>query len=643
MRQLRFPVALVVCALSAVVGCGDDPLTSRPPIASAHAAGPLRYAGVVGTPVAPGPSVLIRDVDGVPVAGVHVSWRVISGGGSVSRESVPTDSSGIAAVAWTLGQGMGENVLAAVVPDVAERITFTARAVARGASDLVKLAGDQQVAVIRQPLARELSVFVGDRFSNPIPGHRVRWTVGGGGSLDEMETATDSSGVARARWRLGLAAGEQMVTVTADGLPAQTFTASAVLPGTLEQSSRSYERDGRMYLEVLDGADTVRVGIDEKWGASIVEVSLNGTNFVNAYDPGREIQLALYDGAHDYDACAACTGVWGWNPVQGGDRHGNGSTVLEKRLGPGLLYVKVRPNHWAPDALGQVPWWDPVPADVVVEQWISADPRHPGVIRVGYRLTHLGSDRHGATVQQEFPAMYVDLAYRRFVHYAGSAPWTDAPVTITSLPSLFPAPQPMIHTAEHWGAFLADGNVGITLYAPGGYPYMRGGLQSGTSGPRGSGAAYTHPYVPFGIEPREVIDGEIYLLLGDYRVSRQVVAELRRGTPVRDLAAPIVHLDGGVGAREATGTVAVTGWVTDNIAPLSVEVFVDDTPVGRADPTAPRPEVARVLPGSPPASGFSRSIDTRRYSDGRHLLRVRTADAAGNVSEASIPITIRNP
>ena len=31
------------------------------------------------------------------------------------------------------------------------------------------------------------------------------------------------------------------------------------------------------------------------WGGSIVEVSLNGENFVNAHDAGREVQLAQFD------------------------------------------------------------------------------------------------------------------------------------------------------------------------------------------------------------------------------------------------------------------------------------------------------------------------------------------------------------
>jgi len=62
---------------------------------------------------------------------------------------------------------------------------------------------------------------------------------------------------------------------------------------------------------------TIRIGLETAWGGSIVEVSLNGTNFVNAHDTGREVQPAFYDGNAQYDPCAGCTGVFGWDPVLG--------------------------------------------------------------------------------------------------------------------------------------------------------------------------------------------------------------------------------------------------------------------------------------------------------------------------------------
>jgi len=96
------------------------------------------------------------------------------------------------------------------------------------------------------------------------------------------------------------------------------------------------------------------------WGGSIVEVSLNGTNFVNAHDTGREVQPAFYDG----------------------NAKGGGS--------------------------GQ-----PVAGDIIVEQTITPVSGRSRVFQGHYKVTHFGSDLH-ANAQQEFPAVYVNADYNRF-------------------------------------------------------------------------------------------------------------------------------------------------------------------------------------------------------------------------------------
>ena len=62
-------------------------------------------------------------------------------------------------------------------------------------------------------------------------------------------------------------------------------------------SVRTFQSGSLLYLESSSGADVSRVGMQTVWGGSIVEVSVNGENFVNAHDAGREVQLAQFD--HD--------------------------------------------------------------------------------------------------------------------------------------------------------------------------------------------------------------------------------------------------------------------------------------------------------------------------------------------------------
>jgi hypothetical protein len=77
------------------------------------------------------PSVQVKDALGNPVAGVHVTFLIKDGGGSVEPEQLLTDANGIAAVkSWTLGK-QGPNTLTATV-DCAGKpsTTFTATATA---------------------------------------------------------------------------------------------------------------------------------------------------------------------------------------------------------------------------------------------------------------------------------------------------------------------------------------------------------------------------------------------------------------------------------------------------------------------------------------------------------------------------------
>jgi len=80
-----------------------------------------------------------------------------------------------------------------------------------------------------------------------------------------------------------------------------TLTAQAIV--------RTYQNGTVLYLESGNNADTARIGLETRWGGSIVEVSVNGTEYVNREDTGREIQLSFRDSNRPY-----------WNPTMGGDQ-----------------------------------------------------------------------------------------------------------------------------------------------------------------------------------------------------------------------------------------------------------------------------------------------------------------------------------
>jgi len=186
------------------------------------------------------------------------------------------------------------------------------------------------------------------------------------------------------------------------------------------EKTRTYREGSRLYLD----NGTVKVGLETKWGGSIVEVDWHGMNFVNDFDAGREIQVAVYDG-DPYPACNDCSKEQGWNPVQGGDWHTHGSPLLAQTLERDSIYTKTQPLYWQPDNKGGGPD-KPVPSDVFIEQWVSFLPDDPNAVKVRYKITHFGSDHHASTLH-EFPAVYTNPEFSRFVYYAVDAPWTNAP------------------------------------------------------------------------------------------------------------------------------------------------------------------------------------------------------------------------
>ncbi|HJQ22076.1 MAG TPA: Calx-beta domain-containing protein [Gemmatimonadaceae bacterium] len=87
-------------------------------------------SAATGTSVAIAPSVIVRDAQNNPVAGVTVTFAVASGGGSGTGLLALTNASGVAtAGSWTLGSAIGPNTMTATVPGLAgSPVTFSATA-----------------------------------------------------------------------------------------------------------------------------------------------------------------------------------------------------------------------------------------------------------------------------------------------------------------------------------------------------------------------------------------------------------------------------------------------------------------------------------------------------------------------------------
>ena len=376
-----------------------------------------------------------------------------------------------------------------------------------------------------------------------------------------------------------------------------------------------------LYLQTVLHGHTARIGLETNWGGSIVEISMDGTNVVNAHDTGREVQPALYD-------LNGGLGANGWDPVLGGDKYDHGSTVLSQQVNTNSLHTKTSPLYWNPDAFGGG-LSAPVQSDTTFEQSVTVAPGAPLAFKLHLKLTPNGADYHYVTLQ-EFPAVYVNSTYTTLVYYGGKVPWTNgsittAPVTTTWL---------SVSAPEQWAALVDANNQGLTVFVPGSYPSWSSISfpGAGGSGPMGDATVYMRPLAEFEVGPGAVIEGDVYLIPGDAQAARTVVYNLHGLVPAADFTLPFGVMDAPASNATVSGTnYAVAGWAVGNSPVSAVNVYVDGTPSGAAVLGISRPDVVAAYPAVAPVNcGWQYTLDTTRLANGTHTVAAHVVDTSNN-------------
>jgi hypothetical protein len=380
-----------------------------------------------------------------------------------------------------------------------------------------------------------------------------------------------------------------------------------------------------LVLETQTATETVRVGLLKAWGAAITEVSLNGVDYVNNDDPGRQIQTSLWDDNADYITS------WGYNPIEAGDHYYQGSPVLASALmTDGSIYTKTRPIEWAPENFGGGPG-NPVEGDAYIEKWISVVPGFNRVFKVHYKITHFGSDTH-ANKFQELPVMYVNPNVPNFSYYGGSQPWTNASLSQHVMPSDC---CDVLGTPEDWGAYVDSSNVGIALYTPQQFPVSKGFNASVT-------LQFT-PLCTYTWYPGTILEFDTFILVGPVNESRAAIYALHNQQNIPGSLTPMGSLDSITNSFSASGTINISGWSWGLPGIASIDVFVDGTRIGSAEYGLSRTDIPVAFPGAPSNTGFQYSLDTTAFPNGTHALLVKAADNNGNVATfATQHITMSN-
>jgi hypothetical protein len=372
---------------------------------------------------------------------------------------------------------------------------------------------------------------------------------------------------------------------------------------------KTYDTGEMLYLETDTSTETTKLGLRKAWGDSIVEVSLNGTNYVNSDDPGRQIQTSLWD-----------TNSSAYNPVEAGDHFFNGSPVLGATLNSDSLYTKTQPIQWAPENFGG--GTGPVLGDAYIEKWITVVPGYNRVFKVHYKITHFGTDSH-ADAPQELPVMYVNPIVSNFFYYGGNAPWTNDALSQFTMPGGCCA---YLYTPEDWGAYVDNTNSGIALFTPGQYPDSKGFNA-------GSTLQFT-PTCPYSWDPGSVLEFNTYILAGSLTQSRAAINELHKQETGPSPLTPFGYFSPPPGPLQGTA-VLLQGWVWSLVGIASVDVFIDGSKIGSATYGIADPSVGTVFPGAPENVGFQYSLDTTKFTKGNYTMIVKAADVSGKVATFS--------
>lgn len=165
---------------------------------------------------------LVTDGCGTPVAGVPVTWTVVSGSATLSATTNTSNSQGFVSTGITLGSTPGPVTVRVALGSTAQATFQLTNVIVVGGVTVT--GGNNQVAVTGQTFAQPVTFRVRDVNNNPVAGILVTFGVTGSATLNPQTVNTDSQGNASTTVTAGIPAGPILITATVG-----SFSASATL------------------------------------------------------------------------------------------------------------------------------------------------------------------------------------------------------------------------------------------------------------------------------------------------------------------------------------------------------------------------------------------------------------------------------
>jgi len=207
--------------------------------------------------------------------------------------------------------------------------------------------------------------------------------------------------------------------------------------------------------------DRLKLGVDLDHGGAITFLASvkDGSNVINNFDLGRQVQLSFYSGPVPFEANGQKPAEhWrhiGWNPIQTGDDFKNASRILTHENDGKQIHLTCVPLQWP---------LNNVPGECTFDSWLELD---GAVVKARARLTNTRSDTTQYPARlQELPAVYANAAFPRVVSYTGAQPFSQDTVSVIPK-SQRKHPWSFWTGTECWAALLDEKDHGLGLITPG--------------------------------------------------------------------------------------------------------------------------------------------------------------------------------
>lgn len=266
----------------------------------------------------------------------------------------------------------------------------------------------------------------------------------------------------------------------------------------------------------------IRLGVDLDMGGAVTYLAeAGGSNMINSWDHGREVQLSFYSGPVPFQPPNTTLDPgWkelGWNPIQAGDAFGHGPPVTEwKNDGKGIR-VRFVPLIWP---------LKNVPAECVFD---SSYRLNGNAVEVENRLMNARADPAQYPGRgQELPAVYSNGAWYKLVSYTGDQPFTGgSTATLVDKNDGKGWPWLTFYGTEHWAALLNDNNRGIGVFEPDACRFGAGfaGEPKGTGGSKDSQTGYIAPNLDEILDHNITYQFDYALIVGGVDDIRRYAAE----------------------------------------------------------------------------------------------------------------------